>query len=285
MPMNPLDALRKLGLTMPPTQTPLTPEEQTAQDVRATQIQSQDSPWKQANRKGFDMALEGLLGAIGVGADTQANRGGQVLGAGLPFAAVGKARFLQRIAGKPVVFHGTPSVFTTFDKSKLQQYDNLGSLISAAEEPAVAASYAEGTPLWGGGRNVVSRKSNIIPITSSSENVLDIAHQIPVGEDWNKIKQALEKIEGGYQSNLTKLTPEEAGRVIRGYGKALRDEGDPREWLNRAKSVLNDPNLLADTGFDAVRYFESGSPTWGFPNPEQLSTPWGTPLGALKRGR
>ena len=68
---------------------PPSPADQAAQDAAATAAQAQMSPLRQGVIKGFNGGIEGLLGLMGLGADTQANRGGQVLGAMAPFIPKG----------------------------------------------------------------------------------------------------------------------------------------------------------------------------------------------------
>ena len=70
MPLHPLSALSKLGFNLPdPSESaPLEPGE--------------DMPG--SGPKALDVPIEALLGALGVGADTPANRGGALLGAAGP---------------------------------------------------------------------------------------------------------------------------------------------------------------------------------------------------------
>src|ERR1035437_7009200 len=83
-----LQSLTQLLLhqAMPP---PPSAADQAAQDAAATPAQAQMSPLHQGVIKGFNGGIEGLLGLMGLGADTQANRGGQVLGAMAPFIPKG----------------------------------------------------------------------------------------------------------------------------------------------------------------------------------------------------
>jgi hypothetical protein len=91
---NPLDALRKLGLYLPPTQEPLSPEEQVAQDIRAEQSQSQDAPWKQTARTGISNAMDfagGVVAGNPFEPASKSNLAGQALIAGLPIVGGIKA--------------------------------------------------------------------------------------------------------------------------------------------------------------------------------------------------
>lgn len=100
----------------------LTPEEQAAQDAHAQQVQARDPAWKQWGRRALESGTDALLGLVGVGEDTQANRIGQLAGAALPFGGMAKqwsrtpnlpmdeasrmARAAQQGYTKPM-YHGT----------------------------------------------------------------------------------------------------------------------------------------------------------------------------------
>ncbi len=240
--------------------------------------------------------LSALAGLIAPGIDPHQEVGAMdVAGAALPFLKFGKLKGLAEIAGKPTVFHGTNSVFEHFDPALGNTYDKLGSYIHAAEHAPAADSYSTvGSSFL---RPPKGQHPNIIPITASSQNVLDMGSQLPTGEDWQHLQVPLKEIaEGRYKSPIIDRyapTADEphghtgqqlAQRILEDYNDAIKGNLDQRGYAEDINFLLNDPNVLKQTPFDAIRYYESGvKPYWAFPKPEQLSTPWGTPLGALKK--
>lgn len=269
----------------------------------------------------LEQAIDALIGIIGLpGPDTSGRRFGELIQAGLPFVQLGKLRGLKQIAGKPAVFHGTKTSFNEFDPAKLNPEDTLGWMIHAAEDPVYAATYTADRP-----------GSNIIPITSTAQNVLDIT-RVPSADDWKALKDLLRVTASkrydpaygvSYPDYFYKNLPRSAQRAlvdnspysgeiqrrmdsIRRYAERqanitnrLRNSSyespestyeralisgvtnDPilTRWLETVRSPLNDPKLAKLSGFDAIRYLDDDKVSWAFPRLEQLSTPWGTPLG------
>jgi len=74
----PLDILRQLGLNLPPSEQ--------------SQPLQQGENMPGSGPKWIDPAIEGLLGAIGVGPDTRANRFGQLLTAASPIARISRGQ-------------------------------------------------------------------------------------------------------------------------------------------------------------------------------------------------
>lgn len=103
---NPLEGL--LGALRPRT---LTPEEQAQQDQQATAAQAQDPSWKQTLRGAFEGGSDALMGLLGVGEDTQANRVGQLAGAALPVKSLlhgwDDIERIAKGASKVRLYHGT----------------------------------------------------------------------------------------------------------------------------------------------------------------------------------
>ena len=235
-------------------------------------------------------ALEGLTGALGLsgflpGKQTRAGTAGELLTAGLPFAQLGALRGLRKIAGKPTVFHGTPEVFDKFHLAANNPHDTLGWMVHAAEQPGVADSYTSSFP-HGTSLKPPKLGKRIIPITSSSENVLDIT-QIPTGDDWEAVKAALRINAKDPRFRQSRYPIDE---LIGLYDEAKTGQavnsgplvymGGPAGWLKEVRTAFNNPNAMEAAGFDAIRYLDFSAPSWAFAKPEQLTTPWGVPLGS-----
>lgn len=291
------------------------------------------APWQKTGQEAISGAVEGLKGLAGVEGpkESTANTVGLLTGAAMPFAKLGKLKGLRMINEVPTVFHGSPAEFEAFNLTKNNPHDTLGWMVHAAEDPTKAepytrAIYGKGLPLE------VRPKPNIRPITSSSENVLDIT-KIPTGEEWERLQEPLarmaehpiEDLHYKYENlppsfnrtqaqvvlathpdmvkNATFQRGSDMNAWLREHGiKSIKqiledpvkmDEVQrfylksgpafPGTWLRDVRAPLNDPKVLEDTGFDAIRYLDIGDPSWAFPRPEQLSTPWGVPLGELKK--
>jgi hypothetical protein len=103
---NPLDGL--LGALRPRT---LTPEEQAQQDAQAEQAQGKDPAWKRMARSAFEGGSDALMGLLGAGEDTQANRVGQLAGAALPVKSLlhgwDDIERIAKGASKVRLYHGT----------------------------------------------------------------------------------------------------------------------------------------------------------------------------------
>lgn len=249
------------------------------------------APWQKTGQEAISGAVEGLKGLAGVEGpkESTANTVGLLAGAAMPFAKFGKLKGLHSINEVPTVFHGTPNVVDVFDLAKANKFDNLGSYIHAAEAPAAADMYAKGAVGKGLSRNIKGQ-GNIIPVTSSSQNVLDLSARPISGEDWEALKPMVEHVASGYQSPIIDrpdtvlYTGQELAQNILERAPRELNSSYPRGWTSDIQFLLNDPELLKLTPFDAIRYYENGSkPYWAFPRPEQLSTPWGVPLGELKK--
>lgn len=135
-PKSPVDALRAIGFKLPsPDESmPLRPGE--------------DMPG--ASPKWIDPYLEGLLGATGVGADTKANRAGQMLSTVIPFvgSAVKGAKGLWSASRLPGVTKSlkpsmaTPELVGGYSAEQLLAHPGAGAVmerLSAQSKPTFEA--------------------------------------------------------------------------------------------------------------------------------------------------
>lgn len=79
-------------------------EDQQLFDEMVKRQQSQESPLRQDMRSGLSGGVEGLLGALGMGEETQANQIGQLLGMGLPFGKMKLFRGARGMTPQPQRF-------------------------------------------------------------------------------------------------------------------------------------------------------------------------------------
>lgn len=243
---------------------------------------------------------------------------------GLSFKALGALRGLQNINNKPTVFHGTATEpYEYFDLSKNDPNDTLGWMVHASEKPDVADVYTQIDNTPGRIIPITANAENALDITripeghdwevlkASMQKALYHPEAFPGNRNKNLLtafnkdtlddvvrrydtvrnqfsndrgspfnRWAREHMAGSLKKMQERPQTEEAVRSM-----YLSQHDSLRRWMQDARKPFNVPKIMDESGFDAIRYYDTTTPAWAFAKPEQLSTPWGTPLGieALKK--
>jgi len=240
-------------ISKPPDPAPVRPDDEARYRQQAQEAYDRETGLKRTINRGIEgllgipLGLTGLRQQSGQGAFETGTGIGELMQAGLPFAAIMK--------GKPV-YHGTAEAIKRFSNRKPSWSQWYNSMTHFAEEPWYSELYAA--------RDRINKKNlglptheSIIPADLQSKNTLDLVKYDEA--DLRKVREAFYRRKGG-----------------------TIPENDPNDSLNRIGELIhNDPELLHDAGFDALRYETSGGNAWAVPNRalKRVQTPWGTPLG------
>ena len=201
---------------------------QRAQDEQAEQTQEKDPTWKKLLRKGLEGGTDLLLGSVGVGPDTKANKLGELLTAGIPFSAP-----LKR------VFHGSNVPWRHYDIGKNQNDTWLPFGAHFAEDPKIAERFG----------------SRITPATLDVKNALDISKPV-VGPDRDMIMDYIQSLKDPGKQRMA------SSRLHSLTTNAYKPSGrtnDLDQWLRE------DPQFLDKLGFDGVKYgsaYKDGDVGW-----------------------
>jgi hypothetical protein len=116
----PLEALKALGLNLPPTQAPLPPDQQAKQDAQATTDQQNLPPWKKAGMGAVDGLVGAFKGFTGLGDQGPpgftATNAGAIAHAAMPFfGGIGKLTGLSAPANAAEAAPSVSSMAAGFD--------------------------------------------------------------------------------------------------------------------------------------------------------------------------
>jgi len=189
----PLDALKKLGLNLPPAEqsAPLAPGE--------------DMPG--SGPKWLDPIIEGGLGMVGVGADTSANRAGQLVSAALPFAAAARGG-LGALRSAPEALSGLsgaiPEAAQTYSAEQVLSHPSAQAMMERLHgQAAPTFKRMEAAGAFGGDRSVgglpqLKRLGDVNPefTAQGGESVLNAGRP--------KIKAVPDPVEAAYHSILAR---------------------------------------------------------------------------------
>ena len=281
----------------------ITSEMLKVRDEEAKAKQSKDPFWKKAARSLFDKGFDVLSGFAGFPQnETKASQLGELVNAGLPFAAFGPK-------GIKSIYHGTQRAWDKVDYSRLDRNDVLGHMFHGAENPEYSGRYAMGHtkgikhitenpkddpfspaafPKYYDEKkdNYISINPRVIPFKPEAKNVLDL-----VDPSIDDLSQAIASL--SRQSRAQKIwyfkDDRRTKRAIPEFNN-LRHSGYKDSNAGYAtKRLAEDLNLTPEefesSQFDAIRYHDQDEKSWAIPEKTPIRSIYGAPLNEAAEGR